>query len=148
MDAPWFSFVLAAFATWRMAQLLVRDDGPWDLMHRLRRGAGDGAFGRMLDCFNCASLWCALPLAFAVARGPMEWLLAWLGLAGVACLLDRLVHVPLVVQRWDERGEDHELLRAETRRVAGASDAVGAAAVAAGPAEEHHADGTPRHVVQ
>ena len=65
MDAAWFHLALAALATWRLATLLVHDDGPWDVMWRLRRGLGHGQVGRMLDCFHCVSLWVAAPLAFA-----------------------------------------------------------------------------------
>lgn len=114
MDATWLRFLLAALATWRLATLLTRDDGPWDLVLRLRRAAGNGAVGRMLDCFRCVSLWVAAPLALAVGDNLLEWLLAWLALSGAACLLDRLGQPPVRFERWDEGGDAHGLLRAES----------------------------------
>lgn len=114
MGELWFRLMLAALATWRLATLLAHDDGPWDATLRLRRALGDGQFGRMLDCFRCVSLWVAVPLAFAVGRSPLEWLLAWLALSGAACLLERLGGPPLAIAQWDKEGDANELLRTET----------------------------------
>lgn len=124
MGEPWFHLMLAALATWRIATLLAHDDGPWDATLRLRRALGDGQFGRMLDCFRCVSLWVAAPLAFAVGRSPLEWLLAWLALSGAACLLERLGGPPLTITQWEKEGDADELLRTET----GSPGEAGAAA--------------------
>jgi len=48
--------------------------------------------GSILDCFNCLSLWIALPIAAIVANGWAERLLLWLALSAVAILLERLAH--------------------------------------------------------
>ncbi|BDT66570.1 hypothetical protein os1_07330 [Comamonadaceae bacterium OS-1] len=117
MDAPWFHAVLGALATWRLAHLLAREDGPWDAVLRLRMAAGQGVWGQMLDCFYCLSLWVAAPVALAVARDPVEWVLAWLGLSGAACLLERLgpAAPPPVLELTHLEGDHDELLRTETR---------------------------------
>ncbi|WP_295951853.1 DUF1360 domain-containing protein [Rhodoferax sp.] len=122
MDTPWFHAVLGALATWRLAHLLAREDGPWDAVLRLRQAAGSSIWGQILDCFYCLSLWVAAPVALAVARNPLEWLLAWLGLSGAACLLERLgpAAPPPVLELQDFKladlkGEHDELLRTETR---------------------------------
>ena len=114
MNAPWFPFVLGAFATWRVAHLLAHEDGPWDTVLRLRVALGNGLWGRLLDCFHCVSLWVAAPVALAVARGPVEWLLAWLALSGSACLLERVGGAPPAMIQ-DAEGDDDGLLRTETR---------------------------------
>ncbi len=114
MDTPWFHAVLAALATWRLAHLLALEDGPWDAVLRLRTAAGHGVWGQMLDCFYCLSLWLAAPLALAVARTPLEWLLAWLGLSGAACLLERLGPAP-APPLLDLEGDCDELLWTKTR---------------------------------
>jgi hypothetical protein len=82
--------VLAILGVWRVTHLLWGEDGPGDLVIRLRRLAGDGFFGRVLDCFYCLSLWIAAPFAIAVAQTWPERTLAWLGLSGGAILLERL----------------------------------------------------------
>lgn len=82
-------FLVGALATWRVTHLLVEEDGPADVVVRLRRRAGDGWVGQALDCFYCLSIWTAAPVAAAVARRPRETPLAWLALSGAACLLER-----------------------------------------------------------
>ena len=117
----WPRLLLAVFATWRVAHLLAHEDGPWDAVLRLRVALGNGAWGHLLDCFHCVSLWVAAPVALAVARGPVEWLLAWLGLSGAACLLERLGRTPTAIIQAAE-GDQDGLLRTETRGVDPATD--------------------------
>jgi Protein of unknown function (DUF1360) len=80
---------LGALATWRVTHLLVEEDGPADVVVRLRRRAGDGWLGQAMDCFYCLSIWTAAPVAAAVARRPREMPLTWLALSGAACLLEQ-----------------------------------------------------------
>ena len=82
-------FLVGALATWRVTHLLAEEDGPGDVVVRLRRAAGDGWAGQALDCFYCLSIWTAAPVAAAVARRRRERLLTWLALSGAACLLER-----------------------------------------------------------
>ena len=86
---------LAVLATWRVTHLLGREDGPGQVLARLRARLGWGFWGRMMDCFHCLSVWVAAPLAFFVARRPAELLVAWLALSGAACLLERLGAAPV-----------------------------------------------------
>jgi len=82
-------FLVGALATWRVTHLLVEEDGPADLVFRLRERAGDGWVGQALDCFYCLSIWTAAPVAAAVSRRPRERVLTWLALSGAACLLEQ-----------------------------------------------------------
>ena len=83
-------FLLAALAVWRVTHLLALEDGPGDLIVKLRALLGDSFAGRLMDCFLCLSLWIAAPAALLVTRAAIEWLLVWLALSGAACLLERL----------------------------------------------------------
>jgi hypothetical protein len=83
-------FLLAVLATWRVTHLLANEDGPADVIFRLRRRLGDGFIGSLMDCFNCMSIWIAAPLALFVSTNPLSWLVSWLALSGGACLLERL----------------------------------------------------------
>lgn len=83
-------FVAAVLATWRLAHLVAAEDGPWDVVARLRRRAGASFFGRLMDCFYCVSLWIALPLAWAVGDDWRSGLVAWPALSGGAILLERI----------------------------------------------------------
>jgi hypothetical protein len=83
-------FGLGVLATWRVTHLLAEEDGPGDLVVRLRARAGDGWQGRLMDCFHCLSVWTAMPFALAVARRRRDAPVAVLALSGAACLLERV----------------------------------------------------------
>jgi len=87
---PWLAYVLAALATWRLTHLIAEEDGPVDLVLKLRLWLGDGWLGSWMDCFYCLSIWVAMPFAAAVAHSLGEGLVAWLALSGAACLLERI----------------------------------------------------------
>ncbi len=83
-------FILCALAVWRLAHLLAREDGPFDLVFRLRKLAGGGFFGSLLDCFYCLSIWIAIPFAFLLSREWLPGIVVWLALSGAASLLHKL----------------------------------------------------------
>ncbi len=92
---------MAVLATWRVTHLLAKEDGPADLVVRLRKRLGHSWAGRLMDCFYCLSMWVAAPLAFYVGRGTLDRLLLWLALSGAACLLERTERTPVVIQPLD-----------------------------------------------
>ena len=112
---PW-SFVLAVLATWRLAHLLASEDGPAELIVRFRAMLGHSILGRLMDCFQCLSLWIAAPAALFVSRKPLEWAFCWLALSGGACLLERLGQQPVVIQPLPQPAEGaiDNVLRPET----------------------------------
>ena len=83
-------FMLSVLCVWRVTHLLQAEDGPGDLLVRLRRMAGNGFVGKLLDCFYCLSLWVAAPLAYWVAETRLERLLWWPALSAGAILLERV----------------------------------------------------------
>ena len=91
MDSEWLRLILAVLATWRMSRLVAFEDGPWDAVTRLRRVAGEGMMGRLMDCPYCLSLWFAAPAALSLDHAMPGWVLAWLGVSGGASLLERVV---------------------------------------------------------
>ena len=90
MDSEWLRLVLAVLATWRLSRLVAFEDGPCDAVARLRRLAGDGILGRLMDCPYCLSLWFAAPAALSLDQGMPGWVLAWLGVSGGASLIERV----------------------------------------------------------
>jgi hypothetical protein len=83
-------FTLSVLCVWRISHLLQAEDGPGDLLVRLRRMAGSGFVGKLLDCFYCLSLWVAAPLAYFVPETRLERLLWWPALSAGAILLERV----------------------------------------------------------
>jgi len=94
----WLRFALALLAIWRVTHLLANEDGPADLIVRFRARLGHGLAGSLMDCFNCLSLWIAAPAAFFVSQKALEWLFTWLALSGAACLLERAIDKPAMIQ--------------------------------------------------
>jgi hypothetical protein len=88
MSLSWFP--IAVLGVWRVAHLLAAEDGPWDLVVRLRHAAGSGFWGRLMDCFSCLSLWVALPFAALIGDRWLAHLVAWPALSAGAMLIERL----------------------------------------------------------
>jgi hypothetical protein len=120
-------FVLAVLATWRVTHLLANEDGPADIIVRFRAQLGNSLAGKMMDCFNCLSIWIAAPAALFVSLKPQEWLMCWLALSGGACLLERLVREPVATQPMSQPAERDfdDVLRSETLTVQGHSNPDG-----------------------
>lgn len=110
--------LLAVLSAWRITHLLQAEDGPWELMARLRRRAGASFWGELLDCFYCLSLWIAAPLAFVIGENWRERLLLWPALSAGAILLERISRreaaTPSTVYFEDQENE-HVLLRQKER---------------------------------
>jgi hypothetical protein len=82
--------IIGILCAWRVTHLLHAEDGPANVFARLRGAAGTGAWGDMLDCFNCLSLVVAAPLAVIIGDQWMERALVWPALSAGAILLERL----------------------------------------------------------
>jgi len=86
-----WNYVLLALAAWRLAHMLVAEDGPGAIFSRLRHGAGVRSvvtrdaqgnpeasraaltpLAEGLTCVWCVSMWTAALLALPL--GPVRWL--------------------------------------------------------------------------
>lgn len=88
MSVLWL--IVGTLGVWRVTHLLAAEDGPWDLMFRLRNIAGDSWWADLLDCFYCLSVWTAAIFAFALGANWRERVLLWPALSGAAILLERV----------------------------------------------------------
>lgn len=104
--------LIAVLAVWRLTHLLAAEDGPWDLLVRLRRLVGEGFWGELLDCFYCLSLWVAAPVAWWIGDDWAQRVLLWPALSGGAILLERLTgreDAPLPALYHEDEEENHVL---------------------------------------
>jgi hypothetical protein len=144
--AFWARLALAILATWRLTHLIAREDGPADLVARLRARLGSGWFGHLMDCFNCTSLWVAAPMAWWLATTLGDGIVLWLALSGAVCLLERAGADKLMIQPLNPvaQGETDGMLRTESGGVqpahAGQQPVMGGAPEPAWP--ERKPDGT------
>ncbi len=81
--------ILGVLGVWRVTHLLEAEDGPWDLVARMRRQLAQGILARLFDCFYCLSLWVAVPFAWLLGESPAERFLLWLALSGGAIVVER-----------------------------------------------------------
>lgn len=91
--------IIDTLATWRLASLLFREDGPWQVFARLRYLTGvrtsrftgvcysDNQIGEMLCCFWCTSIWAAggvllspRPIRRVFALSSLAIFAGWIGL--------------------------------------------------------------------
>jgi uncharacterized membrane protein YhaH (DUF805 family) len=108
-------FALGTLATWRVTHLVAEEDGPADVVVRLRAQVGEGWLGDLLDCFYCLTVWVAAPIALVTVKRLRDTSMTWLALSGAACLLEQATRERLPTI--EQRGNDHELLwqQAEVR---------------------------------
>ena len=90
-----YRFVLGLLTVWRITHLLQAEDGPWDVSIHLRRAAGTGFWGKLLDCFYCLSVWVAAPLGFLLGESWWERALLWPSLSAGASLLEQATNPAL-----------------------------------------------------
>jgi hypothetical protein len=81
--------ILSVPAIWRITHLLGKEDGPFNIIFLMRKKAGAGFFGSLLDCFYCLSIWTALPFGIWLGNNWLEKILLWWALSGAACLLEQ-----------------------------------------------------------
>src|SRR5260370_41040040 len=81
--------ILGTLAVWRLTYLLQAEDGPWDVVVRLRLAAGNGFWGKLMDCFYCLSLWISAPVAWWIGETWWERIILWLSFLAGASILER-----------------------------------------------------------
>jgi hypothetical protein len=105
-------FVLGTLSVWRITHLLSAEDGPWDLIVRIRRAAGSGFWAKLLDCFYCLSLWIAVPFAVVIGETSKERFFLWLAFSAGAILLERAtLKEPPIPTYFEHGGQDDGMLR-------------------------------------
>jgi len=90
MDFYWLA--LGTLGTWRLTHLIAMEDGPFAVIARLRRLAGDGVLGQMMDCFYCLSMWSAALVALPLAQSALHYIYLCLALSAGSILLENLAH--------------------------------------------------------
>jgi hypothetical protein len=104
--------VLGTLGVWRVTHLLAAEDGPWNVTVWIRRKAGSGFWGKLLDCFYCLSLWMAVPFALIIGEGVRERSCLWLAFSAGAILLERATsNEPAPPTYFEHGGQDDAMLR-------------------------------------
>lgn len=94
----WFLFVLLTLASYRITQLLVYDDGPFDLIFKFRdwigvyelnqAGERQSFLGKLFSCPYCLGLWVSLFAALVGTLYGHNLFIWWLAIAGGQAFLE------------------------------------------------------------
>lgn len=90
-----FHFVLLALCTWRISNMLVKENGPSYIFEHLRHWAGkkdsESFLATLLACSWCLSVWVAsaFTMLFAFNRRIAQWAAMPFALSAIACIIDR-----------------------------------------------------------
>jgi hypothetical protein len=109
---PLYRLILGMLCVWRFTHLLHGEDGPWQIIVRIRTAAGNGFWGELLDCFYCLSLWVSIPFAWGLGRTATERFLLWPALSAGAILIERITDresESFAPPRIEELEDDHVL---------------------------------------
>ena len=83
--------ICAAFAVYRLARLVVQDEGPFSVFKRMREWAAVNSEGLadLVSCPFCLGVWFAAIMAALVLMPTLmgDAILVWLGLSGAQSLL-------------------------------------------------------------
>ena len=86
--------LVGSLATWRVSHLLVEEEGPGQVLNRLRAAVNTTPLTGLLDCFGCTSVWVGLVAGVATYRhgaGPTGVVLRGLAMSGAAFLAQKLI---------------------------------------------------------
>jgi hypothetical protein len=86
--------VLCSLVVWRIAHLLSRENGPGNLIVLLRATLGVGFLGRLMDNVYCLCFLLALPPAIWMSSSRMGFLIEWMTISTMACLLGWATQMP------------------------------------------------------
>jgi hypothetical protein len=91
MANTYFHFIIALLAVWRITHLLSKEDGPFNVIFKLRKQTGQGFFAALLDCFYCLSIWIAIPFGIWTGNNTPEKIICCLALSGGACIIEKII---------------------------------------------------------
>jgi hypothetical protein len=83
-------YLILVIIVWRLTHLISMEDGPFDVIIKLRRAAGNSFFGKLMDCFYCLSIWIGLGCALFSGNNLKEIIMLTLYYSGASILLEKL----------------------------------------------------------
>jgi hypothetical protein len=84
--------IIILLAVWRLTHLIQAEDGPFDLIYKLRELAGNSVIGKLMDCFYCLSIWISLIPGIYYGNSIINKILLTLSFSGGAIILEKLTN--------------------------------------------------------
>lgn len=85
-------YFVIVIVVWRITHLISSEDGPFDIIVRLRKSAGSSFIGKLMDCFYCLSMWIGFLVALYAGTKPEEILILTFYYSGASLLLEKITN--------------------------------------------------------
>lgn len=85
-------YLVLVIVAWRLTHLISAEDGPFDLIIKTRKLAGNSFLGKLMDCFYCLSIWTGLSAAFYAGNNVKEIIILCLYYSGASILLEKITN--------------------------------------------------------
>lgn len=85
-------YLIVLIVVWRVTHLISAEDGPFDLIIKIRKMAGNSFFGRLMDCFYCLSIWVGVACACFVSRDWPDIVVLSFYYSGASILLEKITN--------------------------------------------------------
>jgi hypothetical protein len=85
-------YFILTIVVWRLTHLISAEDGPFDLIIKLRKLLGNNFLGKLMDCFYCLSIWFGLLCALYMGVDVVEIIVLTLYYSGTSILLEKLTN--------------------------------------------------------
>ncbi len=83
-------YLIITIVVWRLTHLINSEDGPFDMIIKIRKVVGNSFFGKLMDCFYCLSIWIGFTCACYVTIEIKEVIILTLFYSGTSILLEKL----------------------------------------------------------
>lgn len=87
-------YAILVVVVWRLTHLISQEDGPFDIIIRVRKLFGNSVIGKLMDCFYCLSVWIGCGVAFYAGweGGAEEIIILTFYYSGASLLLEKLTN--------------------------------------------------------
>lgn len=97
--------IIVGLTVWRISSLLVREDGPYDVLAKVRhtagvrydeysRAIGQNVIAKALTCVWCISIWVAGGAALFISDNVVNFLVNTLSMSAIAIIVNSFVDNP------------------------------------------------------
>jgi hypothetical protein len=88
-------YLLFVIIVWRVTHLVRAEDGPFDLLLKIRNVLGKSVIGSLVGCFYCLSIWVGLAAALIEGDSLREIIILTLYYSGASLLLEKMTNKEL-----------------------------------------------------
>jgi hypothetical protein len=85
-------YFIMSIIVWRLTHFLVVEDGPLDIIIRLRKALGTNFLNKLVSCFYCSSVWIGFGAAALASAQFKEIIVLSFYYSGLAILLERMTN--------------------------------------------------------